>query len=279
MRDRVVVAVTFLAMLELMKRREIVVEQAEPWGAIVARAAGCGRGRDEAPLDEAWSRSHDRRGSPAGMPANALAEPPRDAPEERPPLELTEAALEAPAVRRRAAAVAARDRGARRRRPDDRRRAARRPRGRAARSRDPARRRGRPGRARDGARGRRADRALRRRGRDPALAGGARDARDRRLPPARDEGGRRAHPRRRLRLHRPLAAASPAGRRAGPVGRARPAVPVRDRLRVPRALRADELDELPPLDVDVAARLAEEGGEPCHGAPVARRRTRRPTAA
>jgi segregation and condensation protein A len=37
-RDRVVVAVTFLAMLELMKRREIVVEQAEPWGPIVARA-------------------------------------------------------------------------------------------------------------------------------------------------------------------------------------------------------------------------------------------------
>ena len=36
-RDRVVVAVTFLALLELMKRREIVVEQAEPWGAIVAR--------------------------------------------------------------------------------------------------------------------------------------------------------------------------------------------------------------------------------------------------
>jgi len=37
-RDRVVIAVTFLAMLELMKRREIVVEQAEPWGPIVARA-------------------------------------------------------------------------------------------------------------------------------------------------------------------------------------------------------------------------------------------------
>ena len=36
--DRVVVAVTFLAMLELMKRREIVVTQAEPWGPIVARA-------------------------------------------------------------------------------------------------------------------------------------------------------------------------------------------------------------------------------------------------
>ena len=37
-RDRVVVAVTFLAMLELMKRREIVVEQSAPWGPIVARA-------------------------------------------------------------------------------------------------------------------------------------------------------------------------------------------------------------------------------------------------
>ena len=36
--DRVVVAVTFLAMLELMKRREIVVTQDEPWGPIVARA-------------------------------------------------------------------------------------------------------------------------------------------------------------------------------------------------------------------------------------------------
>jgi segregation and condensation protein A len=36
--DRVVLAVTFLAMLELMKRREIVVSQALPWGPIVARA-------------------------------------------------------------------------------------------------------------------------------------------------------------------------------------------------------------------------------------------------
>ena len=36
--DRVVIAVTFLAMLELMKRHEIVVEQALPWGPIVARA-------------------------------------------------------------------------------------------------------------------------------------------------------------------------------------------------------------------------------------------------
>jgi segregation and condensation protein A len=37
-RDRVVIVLTFLAMLELMKRREIVVEQLEPWGPIVARA-------------------------------------------------------------------------------------------------------------------------------------------------------------------------------------------------------------------------------------------------
>ena len=37
-RDRVVIALTFLAMLELMKRREIVVDQAAPWGPIVARS-------------------------------------------------------------------------------------------------------------------------------------------------------------------------------------------------------------------------------------------------
>jgi segregation and condensation protein A len=60
-RDRVVVAVTFLAMLELVKRREIVVDQAEPWGPIVARrveppaAASDGTHRangHDAPLDE-----------------------------------------------------------------------------------------------------------------------------------------------------------------------------------------------------------------------------------
>ncbi len=60
-RDRVVVAVTFLAMLELMKRREIVVEQAEPWGPIVVRhttaeeraSAGVDTTLDDtAPLDE-----------------------------------------------------------------------------------------------------------------------------------------------------------------------------------------------------------------------------------
>ncbi len=59
-RDRVVVAVTFLAMLELMKRHEIVVEQDEPFGPITARrttaaertAAGLTGAIEEGPLDE-----------------------------------------------------------------------------------------------------------------------------------------------------------------------------------------------------------------------------------
>lgn len=65
-RDRVVIAITFLAMLELMKRREIVVEQAAPWGPIVARATtteeraaaglppldATGAVAEDAPLDE-----------------------------------------------------------------------------------------------------------------------------------------------------------------------------------------------------------------------------------
>jgi segregation and condensation protein A len=38
LRDRVVVAVTFLAMLELVKGREMAVEQAQPFGPIVCRA-------------------------------------------------------------------------------------------------------------------------------------------------------------------------------------------------------------------------------------------------
>ncbi len=59
-RDRVVVAVTFLAMLELMKRREVVVEQSEPFGPITARrttaaeraAAGVAPDVEAAPIDE-----------------------------------------------------------------------------------------------------------------------------------------------------------------------------------------------------------------------------------
>jgi len=35
--DRVVAAITFLAMLELCRMREITLEQAEPWGPIIAR--------------------------------------------------------------------------------------------------------------------------------------------------------------------------------------------------------------------------------------------------
>jgi segregation and condensation protein A len=49
--DRVVVAVTFLAMLELMKRREIVVSQDAPWGPIVARATTADE-RVGAPVDD-----------------------------------------------------------------------------------------------------------------------------------------------------------------------------------------------------------------------------------
>jgi segregation and condensation protein A len=59
-RDRVVVAVTFLALLELVKRREVIVEQERPWGPIVARptteaeraAAGGAAVADDVPLDE-----------------------------------------------------------------------------------------------------------------------------------------------------------------------------------------------------------------------------------
>jgi segregation and condensation protein A len=40
--DRVVVAVTFLAMLELVKGRELSIEQQEPFGPIVCRARGAG---------------------------------------------------------------------------------------------------------------------------------------------------------------------------------------------------------------------------------------------
>jgi segregation and condensation protein A len=55
-RDRVVVAVTFLALLELFKRREITLEQAEPWGPIVARRVTATGSFDiEAEIDESLS--------------------------------------------------------------------------------------------------------------------------------------------------------------------------------------------------------------------------------
>lgn len=62
-RDRVVIAVTFLAMLELVKRRELVIDQAEPFGPIVARrmsreerrSAGLPADIDESALDESMA--------------------------------------------------------------------------------------------------------------------------------------------------------------------------------------------------------------------------------
>jgi segregation and condensation protein A len=53
--DRVVMAVTFLALLELVKRREVVAEQAEPWGPIRCRTTTAEeriRGANEGPIDE-----------------------------------------------------------------------------------------------------------------------------------------------------------------------------------------------------------------------------------
>ncbi|HSW43298.1 MAG TPA: ScpA family protein [Patescibacteria group bacterium] len=47
-RDRVVVVVTFLAMLELVKQREASVEQDGPWGPIILRAVPRGAGADSA---------------------------------------------------------------------------------------------------------------------------------------------------------------------------------------------------------------------------------------
>ncbi len=145
-----------------------------------------------------------------------------------------------PPVRRREAAVPARDRRPRRHGPGDRRRPPRRPRGLAPRPRHPAADRRRPGRAGDRPGRWRTRRPLRRRRRRPALAGVARDPGDRGLPPARDEVRGRADPRRRFRLHDADAPPSPVHRRARPVRGARPAVPVRDRLRIPRAVRADQ---------------------------------------
>ena len=50
--DRVVVAVTFLALLELSKRREITLEQAVPWGPIIARRLDEPTAESETEIDE-----------------------------------------------------------------------------------------------------------------------------------------------------------------------------------------------------------------------------------
>ena len=93
--------------------------------------------------------------------------------------------------------------------------------------------------ARHGARGRRAAGRLRGARGGAPLAGGARGAGRGRLSPALHARRRRARPRRRLGLRHPLAAASAPGGRARAARHARPADPVRDDLHVPRALRPD----------------------------------------
>jgi chromatin segregation and condensation protein Rec8/ScpA/Scc1 (kleisin family) len=59
-RDRVVVAVTFLAMLELVKRREVLVEQDAPWGPIIVRTMPRSAGTQPA-------------AAPAATPATTMA--------------------------------------------------------------------------------------------------------------------------------------------------------------------------------------------------------------
>ena len=50
--DRVVVAVTFMALLELAKGREVAIEQAEPWGPIHVRPLPVSRAPDEGGADD-----------------------------------------------------------------------------------------------------------------------------------------------------------------------------------------------------------------------------------
>ena len=97
----------------------------------------------------------------------------------------------------------------------------------------------RSGRAGHGARGRRPHRSFRGHGCRPADTRRARDARDRRVPPASHESGRRADPRGRLGLHHARPAPSSPRHRARALRGPGPADPVRNRLRLPGALRDD----------------------------------------
>ncbi len=63
-RDRVVIAVTFLAMLELVKRREVTIEQEEPWGPIIVRS-----------VQRPVAGGPDARDGGAGMDGGADADP------------------------------------------------------------------------------------------------------------------------------------------------------------------------------------------------------------
>ena len=240
-----------------MKRREIVVEQAEPWGPIVARAttaeeraaagARCAEGRRAARRDPGVVRvieqpEHAEATDAADDGVRRTRRDDRDGARRRCPGadRADRGRPRGASVRRRAAAVPPRDREPRRHGSGDRRRPPRRPRGLAPGARHPPAHRWRPGRARDRARGRRARRALRRRRRRPAVAASLETlaivAYRQPVTKAAVERIRGVDSDYTIRslLHRRL------DRRAGPVRGARPAVPVRDRLRLPRALRADE---------------------------------------
>ncbi len=252
-RDRVVLVVTFLAMLEL---DEATRDRRRPGRAV---------GPDRGPRDDARGtgrrrpgRRADRRDpgvvrvtdptaidpiatepTSAGRPATPVATT-RIRPATPEPIGLTEAGLEAllfvaerPLSRREIGTLAGVDRETVDARIGDLEVS-------LARTGDPAGRLRRPGPAGDRSGGRPADRTVCRRGRDPAVAGRARDHGHRGLSAAGDEGRRRADPWRRFRLHAACPAPSPPDRRARPGRDPGSAVPVRHRLRVPRAVRADE---------------------------------------
>ena len=275
-RDRVVIAVTFLAMLELMKRREIVVEQ--------ARAVGPDRGpRDDRRGAGRGGRAGGRRRRAARRVAGVVRVTDDEAREiddrdraassgSRPPAprrsrpDADRADRGGPRgapVRRRAAADAARDRGARRRRP-----------------RRPSTR----GSATSRSRCATAASAC-----SSTATGSSWRPRPRAAPWSRATSAptRSASRRRRSRRSRswPTASRSRSPRSSGsaastPTTRSArcstagssssSAAPTRPAGRSCTAPGFDflerfgltSLDELPPLDADVAARLAEEGGEP-----------------
>ena len=292
-RDRVVIAVTFLAMLELMKRREIVVEQAEPWGPIVARATtrrGARRGRRGrgasrraarrvAGVVRVTERRRDRGRVETAEPAEA-ARPTRRRAAGSAPIELTEAALEAllfvaerPLSRREIAALAGVDRETVDARLGDLEVSLRGRGIRAAASTatgSSSRRRPRAARSspatsaptRSGCRRRRS-----RRWRSSPIA-----SRSRRPPSSASAASTRTT-RSATLLHRRLVVEL--GRSSAP---GRPFL-YGTGFEFLERFGLTSLDELPPLDADVAARLAEEGGEPPTDAASSRRCRDRATGA
>ena len=115
--DRIVVAVTFLALLELAKGREVTIEQDEPWGPITVTQLGRRPTREVAVR---WMTASSR---------SRFDDDPTLSTRSTLPATLTRGPARGAALRRRATAHTARDRGAGRRRSRDRRRAAGRSRG------------------------------------------------------------------------------------------------------------------------------------------------------